>query len=444
MFKIFIRYRSNLKTMVNWLFIPRRLKLTMGNAFQNLMIGKSHSIHKDPRVNTLDELYPNSVNLSFKNLYYIDGQILNSPDFNRGIGRFTVLFAINLAKRNPKSNFRILFTNQRFPNRISDVLQVIESNRLQNLQIQIFDIFLGNNETSLISASTELSRQLELIKPKAVIVPSFFNDETQVIPFEVSKSIKSVGILHDLIPLQYPKYYLPTKHLKNRYLEQLQRLKSSDVILSVSRKSLDEFDSRETCRGEKVVIGGASTLEFNRPKTTFDERAGILCVGGSGKSKNIYRLVYGNSKIPRTLRLQHPLLIVGILNSKDRIQLRLLSLCVRANAKILGYVSTEELQNYFTRSRILVVPSLAEGLSLPVYEMWTHGGVAIGGLGTALEETIGDTKMLFNPMNFQGYVDLVSDLLQNKHLWEKEQKRSSELMKKRNWDNVAGIAEKYL
>jgi glycosyltransferase involved in cell wall biosynthesis len=227
-------------------------------------------------------------------------------------------------------------------------------------------------------------------------------------------------------------------------MEQLQRLKSSDVILSVSKTSLDAFESSVAYSKEKAVIGGASTLEFNLPISSFDERAGILCVGGSGKSKNIYRLVYGNSKIPRTLKRQHPLLIVGVVNSKDRMQLRLLSLFLGANAKILGYVSTEELQNYFTKSRILVVPSLAEGLSLPVYEMWTHGGIAIGGIDTALEETIGDINMLFNPVNFRGYVELVSKLLLNKHLWEKEQKRTIEVMKKRKWDQVAGITEKYL
>jgi glycosyltransferase involved in cell wall biosynthesis len=408
------------------------------------MIGKSHSIHKDERVTTLDELYPKSPDLYFEKLYYIDGQILNSPDFNRGIGRYTLLFAINLAKRNPDSSFRIFLTNQQFPNRISDVLDVIKSNRLQNLQIQIFDIFQEKNETSLISATRELSKQLELVRPKAVIIPSFFNDETQVIPFTVPKSAKSIGILHDLIPLQFQKYYLPTKTLKKKYMAQLQRLMSSDVILSVSKTSLDAFESRVTYSKEKAVIGGASTLEFGLPKSSFDERAGILCVGGSGKSKNMYRLVYGHSKIPRTLKRQHPLKIVGIINSKDRIQLRMLSLCVGANAKILGYISTEELQNCFLGSRILVVPSLAEGLSLPVYEMWTHGGIAIGGIDTALEETIGDVNMLFNPVNFHGYVELVSKLLLNKHLWEEEQKRASEVMKKRNWEHVACITEKYL
>ena len=65
------------------------------------------------------------------------------------------------------------------------------------------------------------------------------------------------------------------------------------------------------------------------------------------------------------------------------------------------------------------MPSLAEGLSLPILEAWSQGLVVIGSSGTVGEEVISNNSQLFDPFNVSQMGDLISKFLTSKVDWEK-------------------------
>jgi len=84
-----------------------------------------------------------------------------------------------------------------------------------------------------------------------------------------------------------------------------------------------------------------------------------------------------------------------------------------------------------------VVPSFAEGLSMPVMEGWSTGAVSLGGKGTVLEEVIFHEELLFNPHSSEDMAAVIHRLLVDDNLWNEMQKNSLERLEIYNWKNVA-------
>jgi glycosyltransferase involved in cell wall biosynthesis len=62
-------------------------------------------------------------------------------------------------------------------------------------------------------------------------------------------------------------------------------------------------------------------------------------------------------------------------------------------------VSNEDLRAIYQMARCLVVPSLFEANSLPIFEAWAEGIPVASSNVTALPEQVGDAGLLFDPMD---------------------------------------------
>jgi hypothetical protein len=88
-------------------------------------------------------------------------------------------------------------------------------------------------------------------------------------------------------------------------------------------------------------------------------------------------------------------------------------------------------------SRVLVIPSLAEGLALPVYEMWSNGGVVLGGRNTAVHETINCDQAVFDVENFLDFEKLLSKTLTDNDYWTYLQAEGQLTISSKTWSKVA-------
>jgi glycosyltransferase involved in cell wall biosynthesis len=65
--------------------------------------------------------------------------------------------------------------------------------------------------------------------------------------------------------------------------------------------------------------------------------------------------------------------------------------------RFLGFVSDADLRALYQSARCVVVPSLFEANSLPIFEAWAEGTPVASSNATALPEQVGDAALLFDP-----------------------------------------------
>jgi glycosyltransferase involved in cell wall biosynthesis len=90
-----------------------------------------------------------------------------------------------------------------------------------------------------------------------------------------------------------------------------------------------------------------------------------------------------------------------------RIEERLRSTNLNDQVQFLGMVPPEELRAIYRLSRFVVVPSLFEAASGPVFEAWQEGVPVACSTVTSLPEQVGDAALLFDPFSVEAIADAV-------------------------------------
>jgi hypothetical protein len=88
---------------------------------------------------------------------------------------------------------------------------------------------------------------------------------------------------------------------------------------------------------------------------------------------------------------------------------------------------------------LVVIPSIIEGLSLPILEAWVYNCVALGGENTVAEEIIGDERALFDPRSALDISTKMELYLNSKNLWEETLLASANRMELFTWQRSALI-----
>ena len=172
----------------------------------------------------------------------------------------------------------------------------------------------------------------------------------------------------------------------------------------------------------------------------FEDRAGLLCVGAEQEHKNIERLIEAYCLLPLNVQLEHDLTILGIRNIGARNRLTRRARKAVGKVVLSEYLSDAEMFSNYESARLLVMPSLLEGLSLPILEAWSHGLVAIGSVNTVAEEIIEKESLLFNPMDPISMRNCIQRYLTSESAWNAalfDLKLSS---KNFTWESTAGRA----
>ena len=95
---------------------------------------------------------------------------------------------------------------------------------------------------------------------------------------------------------------------------------------------------------------------------------------------------------------------------------------------------------YLRKSRLLVMPSLAEGLSLPILDSWANGLVTIGSRGSVAEEIIANENLLFDPLSSSSISQLIQYYLENQNEWRNALIHCQERSKDFSWERTAKLA----
>jgi len=260
-----------------------------------------------------------------------------------------------------------------------------------------------------------------------------------------------VVLLHDLIPLQAPRRYLPTDGHVERYRARAEWVATADLVVTNSEHTRSEsLDLLGRDRERTVTIGAGVSSFFSPPDGTDEDhfrfhlgdlgdRPFILTVGGSDVRKGTERLIAAMGQLWRG-GLDLHLVVVGDLTDQWRARLMDAAQAVAYADRLhlTGAVGDELLRACYRRAQVTVMPSLAEGFGLAVLESAACGTAALAASTSALGEVAGSELATFDPTDTDDLARVLADTLSDPDRRRRIAEAQATLAASSTWDAVAG------
>jgi glycosyltransferase involved in cell wall biosynthesis len=214
---------------------------------------------------------------------------------------------------------------------------------------------------------------------------------------------------HDLQHLHYPQFFT-AKQLAWREVIYRAACRLSHAIIVNSQWIKDDVIAQFALPPDRVqVIPEAAPTHFMPDITDADRAKTLERYGLSGKfalypnntwpHKNHQRLVEAIAWLRDKKDIRVQLACTGARHeaSWPRLEARVREFGLADQVKFLGFVSETELRALYQTARCVVVASLFEANSLPIFEAWAEGTPVASSNVTALPEQVGDAGLLFDP-----------------------------------------------
>lgn len=267
---------------------------------------------------------------------------------------------------------------------------------------------------------------------------------------EIKKYCLTASVVYDFIPAENQEKYLSSHIDYDYYWKQIDKMRSFDVLFSISQyiaqKCKERFPDRNILNISSAVETDFRPVIKNKEEwNVFLSSYGIykpfvFYAGGSDERKNVGALLEAYALLPSSVRTNHQLVVACgkneaaqklLAQKKDQLGL------TNEECLLLGYISDEELRAFYTRCRLFVFPSLDEGFGLTVLEAMQCGAVAICSNRTSLPEVLGYEEGLFDPASTKDVCRVMEKYLTDSSAWELLHSHCRDQAKKFSWDITA-------
>jgi len=389
----------------------------------------------------------------------IDMQGAQSQSKTRGIGRYSLSFALAIA-RNAREHEIWLALNGAFPESILGIRHKFEG-LIPQERIRVFEIpapviqVEPANIWRIRAAEKIREHFLHQLKPDVIHVTSLFEgyEDDAVTSVGTFTSGLVSATLYDLIPLIDQQYYLTNETHRDYYFNKVQALKNAHLLLTISESSRKEAIENLQLSQNKIVNVSAAVEEKFHPNTlTFDrihqlkskygvERNIVMYVpGGFDRRKNFEGLIRAYSMVPSAIRVGYQLVIVGNIGAyKLRNLQKLAKQAGLANDELVvtGFIPDEDLIDFYNLVTLFVFPSKHEGFGLTVLEAMSCGVPVIGSNCTSISEVIGFTDALFDPYSPENIAHKLCEGLSDEAFRERLKVHGLDQAKNFTWDKCA-------
>ncbi|WVH09093.1 MAG: hypothetical protein EoVTN8_415 [Fluviibacter phosphoraccumulans EoVTN8] len=257
------------------------------------------------------------------------------------------------------------------------------------------------------------------------------------IPFAISKKIKTVVTIHDLV-----WHFAPTTMRKtSRILDSMLMpfaISRADCIITVSQSTASHISEILGVAHQKIFTTHlAANVRTHLSKRTFDYDY-ILFVGTLEPRKNLERLIKSYSMLPNHYRAKVKLVIVGGkgwggINIKSIIQRYIND----DSVIVLGYVSDSIMADLYHNSLFLAFPSLFEGFGLPILEAFSYGKPVLTSNISSMPEVAADAAVYVDPYDVNSMRNGLAKLIDNDALREQLSINAFRRIKLFSWSTTA-------
>lgn len=116
---------------------------------------------------------------------------------------------------------------------------------------------------------------------------------------------------------------------------------------------------------------------------------------------------------------------------------RIDELNLESQVKFLGFIPEDELRAVYRLSQLLVMPSLFEAISLPIFDAWAEGVPVVCSHATALPDQVQDAAVLFDPHAVDSMAHAIATVATNVELQQRLRARGAQRVKDFNWERTA-------
>jgi glycosyltransferase involved in cell wall biosynthesis len=119
------------------------------------------------------------------------------------------------------------------------------------------------------------------------------------------------------------------------------------------------------------------------------------------------------------------------------VEARISQLNLEPQVRMLGFVPEGDLRAIYRLSQLLVMPTLFEACSLPIFEAWLEGVPVACSNVTALPEQVMDAALLFDPHDVGSIAKAIAKVATNAELQEALRQRGYQRLKDFDWERTA-------
>jgi len=230
-----------------------------------------------------------------------------------------------------------------------------------------------------------------------------------------------------LIPLINPDAYFRTSKIhKDWYSGKIASLKRSHRLLAVSESARQEAITALGYPAQNIAtISNACDAAFRVLNMSGEQQRHlykkykilkpfVMYTGGPDERKNLHRLIEAYSRMTKSVRQGHQLVIVGKMweeNTRDLLETALKFGLAHSDIVMTGYVDDEDLVKLYNCCRLFAFPSLHEGFGIPPLEAMLCGAPVVAANATSLPEVIGRSDALFDPLSVTSICEKIEEAL---------------------------------
>lgn len=262
------------------------------------------------------------------------------------------------------------------------------------------------------------------------------------LPLFMSKNIKTVLTIHDIVHVLFPETMrLPT--LITERLLMRHSISRADYVIadSLSTASGIREHYKALVKGIGVVYPGAPAFSKHIPSTgSADEklpRKYFLFVGTLEPRKNLKAILQAFALLDAESE-DVGLVIVGNIGWKTKDAIDLLETHRhRTRIHLAGYVDDARLSFLYQKAFCLLYPSLYEGFGFPILEAMNHGVPVITSNVSSMPEVAGDAALLVDPRDEEGLAEAMKNILANGEIRKILISKGHERVKTFSWKRCA-------
>jgi glycosyltransferase involved in cell wall biosynthesis len=233
--------------------------------------------------------------------------------------------------------------------------------------------------------------------------------------------------LHDLQEKYYPQNFTIAQRIWRNFINK-SLSRAADGIICESHQVKSDIQRFLAVDQSKItVIAAPPATDFSAEHVNSAEfkeaakkvvlpRQFLFYPAQFFPHKNHIRLVEALAVILRSFPDCHLLLTGQSKYDFGKVIRRVAELGIQNRVTHLGYVDTDMLAAVYLRATVVVVPTLFESISIPVYEAFRLGVPVCASNVVALPEQIGNAGVLFDPLSIEDMAEKISSVLGNPEL----------------------------